>query len=180
MLHRLFFLIIIFILLQANAVSAAGEIQSARATEIQAAFLIKFSSYVKWPEGTFPDPDDPLIVGIFGRDPFGSTVDKIVRSFKANGRDVEVRRFKDPASLRRVHILFIPSSEIERMDKIMAALSGRSVLLVGNSPGFLEQSGIINFVMIGKKIRFNICRENYQKVGLVISSKLLTVAHEIK
>ena len=180
MLHRLFFLIIVFILLLANTISAGGAIQSARAMEIQAAFLIKFSSYVTWPEGSFSDPDDPLIVGIFGRDPFGSTVDKIVRSFEVNGRDVEVRRFKDPASLRRVHILFIPSSEMERMDEITAALSGRSVLLVGNSPGFLEQSGIINFVMVGKKIRFNICRMNYQKVGLEISSKLLTVAHEIK
>lgn len=180
MFNRLFFLPIIFILLQANTISAGGEIQSARAMEIKAAFLVKFSSYVKWPEGTFSGADDPLIVGIFGRDPFGSAVDKFVRSFKANGRNVEVRRFKDLASLHRVHILYIPSSEIERMDEITAALSGRSVLLVGNSPGFLEQSGSINFVMVGIKIRFNICRKNYEKVGLEISSKLLAVAHEIK
>lgn len=180
MLHRLFFFLIIFILLQANTISASGEIQSARAMEIQAAFLVKFSSYVKWPEKAFPGPDEPLVVGIIGRDPFGSTVDKIARSFNANGRDVEVRRFKNPASLHRSHILFIPFSEIERMDEITTALSGRSVLLVGNFPGFLEQSGIINFVMIDKKIRFNISKTNGQKAGLAISSKLLSVAHEIK
>lgn len=180
MLHRLFFFLIIFILLQANTISASGDIQSARAMEIQAAFLVRFSSYAKWPGEAFSGPDEPLVVGIIGRDPFGSTVDKIARSFTANSRDVEVRRFKDSASLHQSHILFIPSSEIERMNEITTVLSGRSVLLVGNSPGFLEQSGIINFVMVGNKIRFNISRTNCRKAGLEISSKLLRVAHEIK
>ena len=178
--YRLFFLLIFFIFLPPCTIAAPDEIHSSRAMEIQAAFLVKFCAYVKWPEEAFSKSDDPIIVGIVGRDPFGSTVDKIARSFKAKGRRVEVKRFITPRSITKNHVLFIPSSEQKNMTEIQAALSGNPVLLVGNFPGFLEQSGSINFVMVGKKIRFNICRENYQKAGLVISSKLLAVAHEIK
>lgn len=128
---------------------------------------------------SIPHPDAPITIGIFGRDPFGSTIDEIARSFNANGRKIEVRRFKDPAAIHQSHILFVPASEIERMDEIIAALDGQSVLLVSNSDGFLNQAGIINFVMVGKKIRFNISRTNCQKMGLEISSKLFSVAHEV-
>lgn len=170
----------VFVFLQINTTSARGELQSSRAMEIQAAFLIKFSSYVKWPKEAFSDSADPITVGIFGRDPFGSTIDAIARSFNANGRNVEVRRFKDPAAIHQSHILFIPASEMEKMNEITAALAGHSVLLVSNSSGFLDKSGIINFVMVGKKIRFNISRTNCQKMGLEISSKLFSVAHKIQ
>ncbi|MBU0943373.1 MAG: YfiR family protein [Proteobacteria bacterium] len=180
MVHKIFISFFVFILLQASTIAAYDELQSSRAMEIQAAFLIKFSSYVKWPEEVFSDPEAPITIAIFGRDPFGSTVDNIARTFNANGRKIEVRRFTDPQAVRQSHILFIPASEIERMDEIIAALSGRPVLLVGNSLEFLNHSGSINFVMVGKKIRFNISRTNYQKMGLVISSKLLSVAHQIQ
>lgn len=178
--HRLILYYVFFILLPVHATAASSEIQSARALEIQAAFLIKFSSYVKWPDDAFSGPEDPIIVGIVGRDPFGSSVDKIARSMKANGRNVEVRRYINPASLTKCHILFVPSSEKENMPEIKAAMSRYFVLLVGNFPGFLEQTGIINFVMVGNKIRFNISKRNYRKAGLSISSKLLSVAHEVK
>lgn len=180
MLHKLFFPLLVFTLLQIHPISAYGELHSARAREIQAAFLVKFCSYVKWPKEAFFDADTPITIGIFGRDPFGSTVDKIARSFKVNGRDIEIRRVTDPQAIPNNHILFIPASEMQKMDTITTALSNRPVLLVGNSAGFLDQSGIINFVMIDKKIRFNISRTNCGKAGLEISSKLLSVAHKIK
>ena len=161
--------------------SSAGqrEIKSAPLQEIEAAFLLQFSKYVKWPDSAFVDPDAPVIVGIFGRDPFGSVLDGIARSFRVNGRAVEIRRFDDLVSIQNSHILFIASSEVKHSAEIMKYLTGKPVLLVGHSKDFL-QFGIINFVMVDKKIRFNISRENCEKSGLKISSKLLKVAHKIK
>lgn len=177
---RIYFLLLFFIFIPTQGMVASNDIYSDHAMEIQAAFLVKFSAYVKWPEKTFSSSKEPIIIGIVGRDPFGSSVDKIARSFKAKGRSIEVRRFSNAASVTKSHILFIPSTEKKNMETIRRASSGKAVLLVGNFSGFLEQSGSINFVMVGKKIRFNISRTNYQRAGFTISSKLLSVAHEIK
>lgn len=176
----LLLLLLFFLWLPNNTIAASAGIHSAGAMEIQAAFLVKFSSYVKWPATAFSSDDDSIIIGIVGRDPFGSTVDNIARSFKANGRKVEVRRFPSYESMSDCHILFVSPSEKENMNTIGNALSNSSTLLVGNFPGFLEGIGVVNFVMVGKKIRFNISRTNCRKENLTISSKLLSVANEIK
>lgn len=158
---------------------AQGEIKGARAKEIEAAFLLQFSKYVKWPDSAFVRPDDPIIVGILGRDPFGSVLDKIARLSKVKGRAVEILRFDNLNSIKNSHILFVTSSEVEHMADIKELLADKPVLLVGDSQNFL-QFGIINFVMVDKKIRFNISRVNCEQSGLKISSKLLKVAHEVE
>lgn len=170
-------LLLSFFLGTGNIVRA--EIKGARTIEIQAAFLLQFGKYVKWPVSAFDGSEAPLIVGILGRDPFGSVLDKMARSSRVNDREVEIRRFDDLISITKSHILFVTSSEVGRMDKIMEVLSDAPVLLVGNSQDFL-QFGTINFVMVDKKIRFNINRRNFEKVGLTISSKLLQVAHTVE
>ncbi len=158
---------------------ARSEIKGARAKEIEAAFLLQFSKYVKWPESSFSGSDAPVIVGILGRDPFGSVLDKIARSAKPNGRNVLIRRFDDLGSIRNSHILFVASSQVELMEKIREVLGDQPILLVGDSQDFLK-FGIVNFVMVDKKIRFNISRDNCKKSGLKISSKLLKVAHRVE
>lgn len=158
--------------------AAGAEIRGASAKEIEAAFLVQFGKYVTWPDSVFAGPDTPIVVGIFGRDPFGSVLDKIALKSKVNGRAVEVRRFDDLNSIKNSHILFVASSEAGRKEEIMDALSCTPVLLVGDSEDFLR-FGIINFVMVDNKIRFNISRENCRKAGLKLSSKLLQVAHKV-
>lgn len=175
-----FFSYSFFVLLPENTLAVSGGIHAAGALEIQAAFLVKFSSYVKWPETAFSSDNDPIIIGIVGRDPFGSTIDQIARSFRSNGRKVEVRRFPSHKLLSKSHILFVSPSEKENVGEIEIALSNNPTLFVGNFPGFLKRIGVINFVMVGKKIRFNISRTNCKKENLTISSKLLSVANEIK
>jgi hypothetical protein len=169
---------LVLILLVGPAVAHA-ELQGDRAKEVKAAFLIKFSKFVKWPEFAFSSASAPMIVGILGRDPFGSVLDRIARSSRVNGRNVEVRRFDDLTTVNRSHILYITSEHIGDIEKILESFDGRPVLLVGESKNFLD-FGSINFVLVNNRVRFNISKTNSDKYRLKISSKLLKVAHEIK
>ncbi len=178
--HKPFAAIIFCLLLQIVAVPAPAEVQSARALEIQAAFLVKFTAYVKWPAGTFSSPDAPVVIGIFGRDPFGSVIDTIARSYTTSGRHVEIRRYRDFSLLSICNMAFVAPSAIDRMNDILQAAHGKPILLVGNFPDFLDKGGMINFIRIGKRIRFDINKKNCDMVGLEISSKLLKVAHAIR
>jgi hypothetical protein len=54
-------------------------------------------------------------------------------------------------------------------------LDGRSVLTVGEMPGFTETGGMINFVLEGTKIRLQINNEAAINARLKISAKLLSV-----
>ncbi len=156
-------------------------LQESRVFDIEAAFLIQFSKYITWPAYRFKTEKSPVIIGIMGRDPFGTKIDRIARSFKAGKRPVEVRRINgDMAGADKCHILYISSEESKTMVEIKKAITGKSVLLVSDTPDFLNQGGIIAFIISGTKIRFNISLTNGRAVGLNISSKLLNVANKVQ
>jgi len=162
-----------------GAGAVTDEVQSARALEIEAAFLVKFSSYIHWPEQAFSSPDAPLVISIIGRDPFGSIIDTIARSYMMKGRNIEIRRCADLRSLCGSHIVFVATSAMQNMEAIAASAAKRRVLLVGHAPDFLERGGMINFVVVNNRIRFDIHTGNSRRAGLEISSKLLKVARSI-
>lgn len=80
------------------------------------------------------------------------------------------------AEATNCHIVFISTSERNRLPEILLSLKGTSVLTVGEMNHFAVSGGMINFVRKGNKIRFQINREEATKAGLKISSKLLSLA----
>jgi len=168
------------IFLCSGTFSVRAEMQSARALEIQAAFLIKFISYVKWPPDVFLNPDAPVIIWIAGRDPFGSLIDTLARSETINNRRVEIRRSDTVKNIGAGHILFVSPTMTTQMALIMEHIADQAMLVVGDTPGFLDKGGMIAFVRKGAKIRFDISKTNCDNAGLEISSKLLKVAKKIQ
>ena len=53
------------------------------------------------------------------------------------------------------------------------------MLTVGDTKGFVDQGVIINFILEGSKVRFEIKPEAADRAGLRISSKLLQLALRI-
>lgn len=144
--------------------------------EVKAVFLFNFSQFVDWPEAAFADGRSPLIIGVLGNDPFGATLDEIVRGETVNGRPLAVRRYQSPDQVDTCHILFIARSQDAQLDAIVAALKGRSVLTVGDFEGFTRRGGMIRFATVGNKIRLRINLGAAQEAKLTISSKLLRPA----
>ena len=144
--------------------------------QVKAVFLFNFSQFVDWPAASFADGRAPLVIGVLGSDPFGATLDEIVRGETVNGRPLEVRRYDSVEQIDACHILFIERSQEERLDAVLAGLKGRSVLTVGDFEGFARRGGIIRFVTVGNKIRLRVNLAAAQDAELTISSKLLRPA----
>jgi hypothetical protein len=47
---------------------------------------------------------------------------------------------------------------------------------VGDTDGFVQQGGMINFVLVNNRVQFEVNRWAIEVAGLKISSKLLSVA----
>jgi hypothetical protein len=72
------------------------------------------------------------------------------------------------------HVLFVPAG-VNAAPHLRDAHSG-PLLTVGESPDFLRDGGIINFVMQDGKVRFEINQEAASRAQLRISSRLLRLA----
>lgn len=152
--------------------------QGAGPTEYQlkAAFLFNFAKFVEWPPSSFSSEQAPFLVCILGDDPFGPVIDETLRGQQIGGRSVTVQRMRDAARLRKCQVAFISASEKSQLQDILQSIRGANVLLVGETAGFAEAGGTIEFRMEDNRVRFSINPEAAGRAGLRVSSKLLSLA----
>ena len=141
--------------------------------EVKAAFLFNFTKFIEWPAGRL-GKGETIVIGIVGQDPFGRVIDDIVQGKSIDGHSIAVRRLKWADDLGNCHLLFVPAGEAD--GGRLAKLTSRSVVVVGETPGFTRKGGTINFVIDGGRVRFEINGNAAKASGVVISSKLLGLA----
>ena len=144
--------------------------------EVKAAFLFNFAKFVEWPPDAFADTNSPLTIGILGENVFGNSLGKIINDRKVNNRSFLFRSFDSVTDATNCQILFISSSKKADFAKIIGALHNASILTVGETDGFLNSGGMINFLFEGNNVRFQISDQAAKKARLKISSKLLSLA----
>jgi len=149
--------------------------QSSREYDLKAVFLYNFATFVEWPKEARPAAGQPIVIGILGRDPFGTVLDDVVAGEKLDDHPLAVRRCRTPEEAVGCHILFISASEAARLPQILELLRGKPVLTVADMPRFAETGGIITF-STGARVQLHINARAAHQAGLAISSKLMRVA----
>lgn len=164
---------------------AIAIVPSSLATEpteyqIKSAFLYNFAKYVEWPGGGQAVSGDSFTICILGTDPFGPYLNSTVEGKAMNGVRLAVRRMSRIQDVAGCQILFIGSSEENRLMPDLAVLKGRSVLTVGEMAHFAEEGGMIQFVEKESRVRFEINLGAADQAGLAISSQLLKLATTVR
>lgn len=144
--------------------------------EVKAAFLYKFVSFVEWPSQAEPEPSKPYLIGILGKDPFGNTIDDIVRQKSVRGHAIEIRRAEDETELSDCHVLFIAASEQSRFKDVLTHFKGANILTVGESDDAAESGAVMSLYTINGRVRFEVNIDAAKAASLKISSDLLDVA----
>jgi hypothetical protein len=171
---RLFLLSLL--LLRGGSLADAQEDSQPTEYQIKAAFIFNFAKFVEWPAAAFAKASSPIVVGVLGENPFRDALEKTIKNKTVDEHPVIIREFRAATDATNCHILFISSSEKAQLPQILKQLNGRNVLTVGEMPGFTETGGMINFVLEGTKIRFQINNDAANSAGLKISSKLLNLS----
>jgi len=169
--HRLRLMLFLLV-----GMAGIAQAQPSREYDLKAAFLYNFASFVEWPPQAFDDERAPFIIGVIGRDPFGATLDEIIRGERAKGRQLIIRRFHAVQMVRGCHILFVSRSERYRLHDILRHARGHAVLTVSDIGGFTEAGGMIGFDTEQQRIVLQVNPSAAAAAQLVISSKLLRVA----
>jgi hypothetical protein len=143
---------------------------------VKAVSLYAFGRYVSWPEDAFSSGTSPFVIGTFGGNPFGDALERIAQKKTLNGRPIVVRQIDRPEDCADCHILFVTRSvSSETEGKLFQHAAGKPVLLVGESPGFAERGGVINFYPSGSNVRFELNPDKSLENKLSLNAKLLTL-----
>jgi hypothetical protein len=158
----------------------AGAQEDAAALErrVKGALLHRFLAYVEWPAAVFTAPDSPVVIGVLGNDTLASELQAFTAGRTAEKRPIAVRRMKAADSLKEVHLLFIGRAESAQLERIARAKT--PTLIVTEWPGALLDGAVINFVIVNDQVRFDISTEAARQRNLRLSSRLLSVANDVR
>jgi hypothetical protein len=139
---------------------------------VKTAFLYNFSRFVTWPEATMQDRTE-FTLCVIGTDPFGTELDNLAGK-AVQKQTLVIRRLSSLAMLDDCQLLYI--GENTEPTEVLLLLREQPVLTVSDAAGFIEEGGIIQFMLIQNKVRFRINAGAANHAGLNISSKLLSLA----
>jgi len=146
---------------------------------VKAAYLPKFIPFITWPDGTFASPTAPVNICLLGADPFGGRLDQAAGTIKAGDREIAVRHLSGPDPPTACQLLFLGSgTDTGLAEATLQALKGKPVVTVTDSG--MNAHGVISFVIDANHVRFDIDDAQAAQDGLVISSKLLGLAHSVR
>jgi YfiR/HmsC-like len=146
---------------------------------VKATYLYKFGPFVAWPPGAFASPTAPVRICVAGQDPFGDILDRAVEGQRIGERPIVLERLRGTGGAGSCHILYVGDAEGQAAAETLALVGRAPVLTITDAaPG--GSKGVINFVMVDNRVRFEIDNEAAAQKGLHISSKLLNLAISVR
>ena len=139
---------------------------------VKGAMLVNLGLFVEWPEPS----TEPFVIAIASDEAFVTTVNKLVRSRRLNGREVQVHRLSGSEATCTCHVLFVGADEEGRSARMLQSARAKPVLTIGETTSFLRGGGIVRIFRHDDRLRLQINSKSAESAGLKISSRLLQLA----
>lgn len=164
---------------------------------IKAAYLYNLIKFVTWPGESTLNSSDPLILCVYGYNPFGSHLERL-ESRRVRNHPLDVRYIGERQSAASCNLLFIsrynatlpPELEPRKpASKKQAAANPPDttpppaplpLLTVSDDADFLSHGGLIALVDAGNSIHLDINLTRARELGLQFSANLLEIARRLE
>jgi hypothetical protein len=170
--------IVVGLILAAAARSTRAQSQAGE-YHVKAAFLFHFVQLVDWPAGSLGNDANPVTVCNIGEDPFHGDLEVTLAGQSVGARSFRVRHLKPAEDFQGCQVLFVSTHDAARLNRLLAELKDAPILTVGESDGFVQQGGMIGFLLVDNKVHFEINLEAAERAKLKISSRLLLLAKTV-
>jgi hypothetical protein len=164
---------IVFLLTLLTAIIYGQPQTEAEELNLKAAFIYNFTRFIEWDDDVFPNE---FVIGVVGNSMIGEPLEEIAQSHKASNKEIKIRRYNSLAEIEKCNILFISKNVKIPLADILAKSDLKKTLIVSEKVHYAEQGAGINFVILDKKLKFEVNKKAMTEAGLKVSSQLLKLA----
>jgi hypothetical protein len=178
----------LLVLLSGVTLAGVMPVGSALQTEykIKVGLIYNFLKFTEWPSEQTRD-SEVLTFGIAAEeDVYG--ILKFLHGKPAQNKTIKILRIdkkdldkKEPEFAKKIDILFLSRTQQRKMDtgRLLKLIKGRSVLIIGETEGFLQKGGIINFLKVDNHVSFEINLDAAKESNLQIKTTVLKLATKV-
>jgi hypothetical protein len=145
---------------------------------VKAAFVLRFTGYVEWPEQSVSG--GRFRIAVLGASEIGQNMQVLAQGRTVMNRPVEVRRINSLRDARDAQVIFIGPDRRGSLRELLPQLAGRNVLVITDEEDALQSGSMINLRMAGQHVRFEVSLPAAREASLRISSELLALAVRVQ
>lgn len=162
-------------LLIATAPSSARAESVASLSALKAAYTLHFLNLIRWEH-----PDRWLDFCVLGVSEAGERMLATLQDRTVHGQSVRTHRVAHaPSAPERCDAVFIPDSYAGNASNLLKHYENSATLTISDSAGFVGTGGVIGFVVVDERLRFDVNERAAGKKRLKVSAKLLELARNI-
>jgi len=142
--------------------------------KIKAGLIYNFLKYTEWP--VIKKAPAPIVVCIYGaEDPFDGYLQPI-EDRTVNQRQINMRHVSGREELSVCNLLFVNSSEQAGWPALRDYLANKSILTVGDFPGFSNSGGMIEFDTRNNRVQIELNLQAITAANLHVYDSLRRLA----
>lgn len=181
------------------AAGANEPASSVREYDLKAALLVKLSSFISWEdnkkvEGESPEQEGELkhgsnetsqektrvlTIAVLGEDPFGPVLDRLAGQAGGGKQPITVRRISQVSEIADGDLVFVSSSMAASLPEVARQAEANHALTISDIKDFARTGGMVELAQDNNRVALIINPKNAGAAGIVISSKLLSLAEVV-
>lgn len=138
-------------------------------------FITNFAKYVDW-----PGSQSNINIAVLAPQDVVMLVASITKGRKVKDAQLNVRKINAVSQISdNVHIVFLPAVASGQFEAVKKAIGDRPILLVTEKAGLAKKGGMINFVQVGGKMRFELNQSVIEAHNMQVSSNLIALSIKV-
>lgn len=146
---------------------------------LKAVFLERFTRFIDLGAAT-SGRDSLFVVTVFGENPFGDRLEQVYRDQRILNRKVKLIYTDQLDEIDNPDMVYIGKDKKDELDELFQHIQGHRTITIADSPVLSGSGVMINLLVIGNKIRFEIDLEAAGKKDIKFDRILLVNAIIVK
>ncbi|MDD4190733.1 MAG: YfiR family protein [Mangrovibacterium sp.] len=146
---------------------------------LKAVFFERFTRFIDFGYNTAVR-DSFFVITVFGENPFGDRLEQVYRDQRILNRKVKVTYTGQVDQVGTPDMLYIGKDKKEELGALFQSLHGYPTITIADSPSLSGSGVMINLLVIGDKIRFEIDLEAAGEKNIKFDRVLLVNAMIVK
>ena len=136
-------------------------------------FVYSFTRYIQWPDGLNQGDFEILVLG---DSPVIEELNVMAQTKHVGDRPIKVTKINAVNDIRKCHILFIPSTQSDKLAEALNRVSSKPILVMTEQPGLGSLGSCVNFITKDGKLAFELNQTALTKQNLKASMELIRIA----
>lgn len=165
----------LLVLLLLTTAPKAARVDVAQLSALKAAYTFHFLNLIQWER-----LDSSFAFCVFGESEAGDRMLSMLEDKHVRGRNVRTRRVALGSLQRqRCDAVYIPETHAAQAPALLKYYENAATVTISDIPRFAKDGGIIEFVVVDDRLRFDVNERAAAQRRLKISAKLLELARQV-